>query len=187
MMLYINRVTYRGVHILLSIFLLFIISFPSYGKIYYSKNEAMQLVFGKNAEVEMLSLFLTTKEKVQIEKLARLKLESSLFTFYVGKRNGQLLGYAAIENYTVRTKPEVLLILLSTKGLVTEIHTLAFHEPPEYQPPLRWYQQFFNHRLDKIGLNTEIQGITGATLSTRSAIRMIRKVMAVFKIAIQEK
>ena len=169
------------------ILLLFAIMTPSYGKIYYSKNEAMELAFGKEAVVEMLPLFLTEAELTQIEKLARVKMESSLYTFYVGKKDGKILGYAAIENHTVRTKPETLLVLLSLEGQVKAIHTLAFHEPPEYQPPQRWYQLLYNRKLEQLSVRTDIQGITGATLSTRSAINITRKVIAVYQVLVMNK
>ncbi len=114
-------------------------------------------------------------------------MESSLYTFYVGKKGGKILGYAAIENHTVRTKPETLLVLLSPQGLVKVIHTLAFHEPPEYQPPQRWYQQLYKRELDQLSFRADIQGITGATLSTRSAINITRKVMAIYQILVKDK
>ena len=167
--------------------LLFTMISPCYGKIYYSKNEAMELAFGKNTTVEMLSLFPTEEQLTQIEKLARVKMESSLYTFYAGKKDGKVLGYAAIENHTVRTKPETLLVLLSPQGQVKAIHTLAFHEPPEYQPPQRWYQQLYKRELEQLSFRADIQGITGATLSTRSAINITRKVMAVYQILVKDK
>ncbi len=167
--------------------LLSVIIFPCYGKIYYSKNEAMELAFGQDAMVEMLSLFPDARQISQIEKRARVKLESSLFTFYVGKKDGKILGYAAIEHHTVRTKPETLLVVLSPEGQINAIHTLAFHEPPEYQPPQRWYQQLYQGELEKLSFNSDIQGITGATLSTRSALTITRKVMAIFQILVKEK
>jgi len=167
--------------------LLFAMISPSYGKIYYSKNEAMELAFGKDAVVEMLSLFPTEEQLVQIEKLARVKMESALYTFYIGKKDGEILGYAAIENHRVRTKPETLLVLLTPEGKVKVIHTLAFHEPPEYQPPQRWYQQLYNLEIDQISFREDIQGITGATLSTRSALNITRKVLAIYQIMVKEK
>lgn len=165
---------------------LFAIIFPCYGKIYYSKNEALALAFGKDATIEMLSLFPDEKQLTQIENLARVKMESSLFTFYVGKSEGKILGFAAIENHVVRTKPETLLVILSPEGLVSGIHTLAFHEPPEYQPPQRWYQQLYQRSLEKLSFNEDIQGITGATLSTRSALNITRKVLAIYQILVKD-
>ena len=165
--------------------LLLLMMFPVFGKIYYSKTEAMVLAFGEGATVEMLSLFPDDNQVKEIENKARVKLESNFITFYVGKKNGRVSGYAAIESHTVRTKPETLLIVLSPSGDIEAIHTLAFHEPPEYQPPQRWYQQLFGKALPQLSLNTDIQGISGATLSTRSALKMARKVKAVFEVMVK--
>lgn len=85
------------------------------GKIFYSKNEAMVLAFGEGAQVETLSLFPDEQQTAAIEKDAKVKLDSGMFSFYVGKQAGKIVGYAAIETMTVRTKPETLMIVLSLK------------------------------------------------------------------------
>ena len=145
----------------------------------------MELAFGQDASVEMLSLFPTQEQISAIEKLARVKMESSLFSFYVGKKDGKVLGYAAIETRTVRTKPETLLVVLTPDGSLRDIYTLAFHEPPEYQPPKRWYEQMYGQPIEQLDFNAGIHGISGATLSTRSALSSTRKVMAVYQIMLK--
>ncbi len=173
---------FKGI-ILGLIFLL--VAVPAASKIFYSKNEALALAFGKDATVEMLSLFPSEQQLKKIEQLARVKMESSLFTFYVGKKAGKVLGYAAIESHIVRTKPETLMVVLDSQGKVMAIHTLAFHEPPEYQPPQRWYELLYQRDLAQLRLSGDIQGIAGATLSTRSAVDVTRKVMAVFQVMLK--
>lgn len=160
---------------------------PCHGKIFYSKSEAMELAFGQEATVEMLTLFPDDQEMQRIEQMARVKMDSAIFTFYVGKKAGRLLGYAAIETHTVRTKPETLLVVLSEDGKLRGMHTLAFHDPPEYLPPARWFAQMYGKPLQELSLNREIQGITGATLSTRAALNSARKVLAVYQVMIEEK
>lgn len=160
---------------------------PSFAKIFYSKNEAMELAFGKNAQVELLSLFPDEQEMAKIQQTSRVKLDSGLFTFYVGKDQGKVLGYAAIETATVRTKPQTLMIVLTPEGAVSNVVTLAFHEPPEYQPPERWYEQFRDRPLAELDFNKGVQGISGATLSTRSGLDSVRKVLAVYQIMIKDK
>jgi Na+-translocating ferredoxin:NAD+ oxidoreductase RnfG subunit len=170
--------------------LLLLLSFfanPSFGKIFYSKDEAMELAFGKSAQIELLSLFPDKNDISKIEAAAHTKLESGLFTFYVGKNQGKILGYAAIETETVRTKPETILVVLTPEGDVRNVTLLAFHEPPEYQPPERWFEQFNNRPLAEIEFNKSIQGISGATLSTRSALNSVRKVLAVYQILVKNK
>jgi transcriptional regulator of nitric oxide reductase len=116
---------------------------PSFAEIFYSKNEAMELAFGKGTQVDQLSLFPDENETAKIQQDAKIKLDSGLFTFYVGKDQDKLLGYAAIETSTVRTKPETLMIVLTPDGELRNVYMLAFHEPPEYQPPDRWFEKLY--------------------------------------------
>lgn len=174
---------YRRVSLALCLPLL-LATTPAFAKIFYSKNEAMELAFGK-AQVELLSLFPDQDQMAKIQKEARVTLDSGLFTFYVGKDQGKILGYAAIETSTVRTKPETLLIVLTPDGQLRNIVTLAFHEPPEYMPPERWYTQLYNRPLAELDFNKGVDGISGATLSTRSAISSVRKVMAFYQILVK--
>lgn len=172
------------------IFLILVIaltSASSFATIFYSKNEAMELVFGKNATIENLSLFPDEKETAAIQAIAKTPLESGMFTFYVGKENGKITAYAAIESNTVRTKPETLMIVLTPEGELQNVFTLAFHEPPEYQPSEQWYQKLIKLPLADLELNKGVDGVSGATLSTRSALISIRKVMAFHRIMIQHK
>lgn len=160
---------------------------PCFAKIFYSKDEAMELAFGKGKRVEMLSLFPNEGHKAKIQELAKVKLESGMFTFYVGKDQDKILGYAAIEAITVRTKPETLMIVLTPTGELRNVYTLAFHEPPEYQPPERWYEKLNKLPLSEMDFNKGVDGISGATLSTRAAITSIRKVLAIYQVLIQDK
>lgn len=160
---------------------------PSFGKIFYSKNEAMELAFGKGMQVELLSLFPDDNQVAKIQQDAKVKLDSGLFTFYVGKDQVKILGYAAIETSIVRTKPETLMVVLTPDGELRNVYTLAFHEPPEYQPPERWFEQLYKRPLAEMDFNKGVDGISGATLSTRSALNSIRKVMAIYKVMIKNK
>ncbi|CAL1241467.1 FMN-binding domain-containing protein [Candidatus Methylocalor cossyra] len=166
--------------------LLLLAAATSRGTIYYSKDEAFELAFGPGSEVETIPAFLTEEQAAAVERTARVKLDGRLFTFYVGKRQGQVLGYAALESHTVRTQPETLLIVLSPTGELVRTEVLAFHEPPEYQPPARWFERLYRHPLQDLQLDRGIDGISGATLSSRAALDSIRKVMAIYSIALRE-
>jgi Na+-translocating ferredoxin:NAD+ oxidoreductase RnfG subunit len=159
----------------------------SFATVYYSKNEAMELAFGKGTEIESLSLFPDEQQTAKIEQDAKIKLDSGLFTFYVGRSQNKILAYAAIETSNVRTKPETLMIVLTPDGALRDVHTLAFHEPAEYQPPASWFKKLYNRPLAELELNKGVDGISGATLSTRSAINSIRKVMAIYQVMIKNK
>lgn len=157
----------------------------SFAQIFYSKTEALELAFGK-AQVENLSLFPDEAQSAKIQQLAKAKLESGLFTFYVGKENDKILGYAAIESETVRTKPETVMILLTPEGELKSVTILAFHEPPEYMPPVRWFESLAKRPLDEMDFSKGIDGVSGATLSTHSALNSVRKVMAIYQVMVKK-
>ncbi len=154
--------------------------------VFYSKDEAFELAFGKDAAVEPVSLFLTDEQAEKIEKIAQVKLDSKLYSLHVGKRGGQVLGYAAIESHNVRTQPETVMIVLSPVGELVRVEMLAFHEPPEYQPPARWFERLYKRPLQDLRLGQGVDGISGATLSSRASLDGIRKVMAVYQVAVKE-
>ncbi len=175
----------RTITSILFLFLLALAS-TSQATVFYSKEEAFELAFGAGAEVESLAVFLTDEQSEQIEKTAQVKLDSKLYTFHVGKRGGQILGYAAIESHNVRTQPETVMILLSPTGELIRVEMLAFHEPPEYQPPARWFERLYRRPLAELRLNQGVDGIAGATLSSRASLDGIRKVLAIYLIALKE-
>lgn len=158
----------------------------AFSTVYYSKDEAFELAFGKGATVESLPVFLTDEQAGKIEKLAQVKVEERLYTFHVGKRGEEILGYVALESHTVRTQPEMLMVVLSPKGELVKAEILAFHEPPEYQPPARWFERLYRRPLEEMRLNQGVDAISGATLSARAALDSVRKVMAIHKIAMTE-
>jgi len=154
--------------------------------VYYSKDEAFELAFGQGAAVESLPVFLTDDQAAAIEKTAQVKLDSKLFTFHVGKRGDQVLGYAAIESHNVRTQPETVLIVLTPRGELNRIEMLAFHEPPEYQPPARWFEKLYRRPFEDLRLNQGVDAISGATLSSRATVDGVRKVLAIYRLAFKE-
>jgi hypothetical protein len=159
---------------------------PCFAEVFYSKNEAMELAFGKGASVEPLSLFPDEQQIAQIQQLAKVKLESGLFTFYVNKNQDKILAYAAIETSTVRTKPETLMIVLTPEGELSKVYTLAFHEPPEYMPPERWFEQLYKRPLADMDFGKGVDGMAGATLSTHAGLDSVRKVMAIYQVMVKK-
>ena len=160
---------------------------PGFATIFYSKNEAMELAFGAGTQIEPLSLFPDENQTAKIQQDSKVKLDSGMFTFYVGKKQDKILGYAAIETGTVRTKPETLMIVLTPDGELSKVLMLAFHEPPEYQPAQGWYEKLYMRPLADMAFNKGVDGISGATLSTRSALDSIRKVMSIYQVMVKNK
>lgn len=152
----------------------------------YSKDEAFELAFGKDAEIVEHPVYLSDEDTAEIEKRSQVKPESQLVTFFEGHHQGGLIGYAVIDSHTVRTQTETILVVLSPKGDLIRAEILAFHEPPEYKPSESWLKHLEKRSIPDLKLNHGVDGISGATLSSRAILNSIRKTLATFQVALQK-
>ena len=104
----------------------------------------------------------------------------------IGFKDDRLLGYALIDVHNVRTLSEAFLVVLTPEGEVRSLRLLAFHEPLEYMPNARWYDQFEEKSLSQpMRLGGDVHGIVGATLSARATTRGVRRALALYEVVIQ--
>lgn len=157
-------------------------------KVFHTVQEALALAFPEADRVEPHSFFLTEAQVEQVQNLAQAPVETKIITCHIGRTGQDVLGYAFIETHIVRTLPETFLIVVSPRGTVQRILTLAFYEPQEYLASERWIAQFDQRSLTpQLQVERDIHGIAGSTLTARAATRGIRKALALFQVLIQEK
>ncbi len=155
------------------------------GAVYYGKQDALEAAFPDADEIEAKRFFLTEEQREQIQNLAGAPLEDRLLTLHVGKKADKILGYAFLETHEVRTMPETLLIVVSPDGGIAKILLAAFYEPPEYEAPKRWLEQFDRAKLTPgLRVNRDIKGIAGSTLTAHAVTSGIRRVLAMYQILI---
>ena len=132
----------RGVVLAVSVTAVLTATAPS-AKVFLAKDEALALAFPGADRVEERVFILTDAQKAEVEKLARARLDTQLWTIHVGWRGGAPVGYAVIDTHVVRTLPETCMVVISPAGEVERVEILAFNEPPEYAadgtlaPPVR--------------------------------------------------
>jgi len=154
--------------------------------VYYSREEALDVAFPDAERVESETHVLTQGQVERIEQLSRCSLESKLVNVYTGIKGDRVVGYAFIDVHTVRTLPEAFMIVLSPEGSVRSLRVLAFHEPLDYQPTSRWYEQFADKSLrEPLRVGGDIHGIVGATLSARATTRGVRRALALYEVLVQ--
>ncbi len=153
-----------------------------------SLEEALRLAFPEAERVVKRQTLLGGEELARAEKLGKVKIESRLWTFYVGYEGGKPSGYAVLDTHVVKTLPETVMVVLDTKGRVRSVRLLAFYEPSEYMPSQRWLDQFRQADLGSdVRPGSGIQGITGATLSARSLSASVRRALAIYRVGIEGK
>ena len=155
-------------------------------KVFYSRSEALEMAFPEADRIESETYVLADAQVARIEQISESPIDSKLVKIYRGLKGDRLLGYAVIDMHRVRTLPEAFLVVLSPKGSVQSLRVLAFHEPLEYLPTDRWYDQFDEKDLSHaLRLGGDVHGVVGATLSARATTRGVRRILAYYEVLIQ--
>jgi hypothetical protein len=148
--------------------------------VFMSQQEAIDGAFGRKANVERQTFFLTPAQLAQVKKLGGGDGKQGLVVRYVARENGRLLGYLYFDAHRVRTLAETVMFVVTPAGTIDRVEILSFNEPQEYLPKSRWLDQFRGRKLDAdLNLKRSIRPITGATLSGRAIVDASRKVLAI--------
>lgn len=176
--------------IFLIIALPLIILFPgdeSFSKVLMSREEALKTVYPDADSVERNSVFLSASLKEKIAKRSKTEVDSNIYTFYVARHNGEVLGYSLIDTHIIRTKTETILITINPNGAVKRIDVLAFYEPKDYYPSKKWMGLFPNHKLDKnLRIGRDIPNMSGASLTSNALVAAVRKALALFELTCKD-
>lgn len=149
-----------------------------------TQDEALALAFG-SATVERRTAYLDEGQLDDARALAgpRVRIDQGIVPYYVAAVGSEPVGVAYFDAHRVRTLQEVLMVVVEPDGTVRRVETVSFREPPEYEAPRGWLDQFPGRRLDdELSLRGEIATITGATLTANAVTMAVRRVLALHAI-----
>lgn len=157
---------------------------PARAVVFMTRDQALAQAF-PGARIERRAFVLTEAQVAALETRARARAQTRLVTAYLAWRGDTLRGTAFFDSRTVRTMPGVFMIVIAPDSTLARIDVLAFHEPPEYQPPARWLALLGRHRLDdRLWPERDIRTLSGATLSTRAVTEATRMALACWEVLV---
>ena len=155
-------------------------------KVFAGRKDALAEAFPTAVRIDEKTHVLGDELAARCERHARAQLDSRLVTLYTAWGEAGVLGYAHISIHNVRTKPEALLIVLTPSGQVRSVRILAFHEPLDYLPAGRWYDQFEGSTQEApLRIGRDIHGVVGSTLSARAASEAVRHALAFYELLVR--
>lgn len=147
--------------------------------------QAVRRAFPDITGIDRKVIFLTDDQQRKIEKMAGVSLPSRLAVVYLIRQKERVTAYALAETHIVRTKGETLVMFITPEGRIKGAEILAFHEPPEYRPTERWLAQFAGRLLtDDLRPRRGIHTVSGATLSAQAVTGSVRRLLAVWAVAV---
>jgi hypothetical protein len=164
-----------------------VVGWPGAGaaRVFHSQQEALALAFAEVDRIEARRFLLTDAQAQAIEAASRAPLATRIVTLHEGWLDGEVVGYALIDVHRVRSMSEALLVVVTPDARIAAVRVLAFHEPQDYLPKRKWFDQFLGRELaPELQLNHEIHGIAGATLTARAVTRSVRRALALHRVLV---
>ena len=132
--------------------------------------EVLQEKFSK-CELKKENLFLNKDQIVKIEKELSFKVSALMLRFY----NPCNKSYIYVDSHPVRTLNETVLIEIKQNEL-SWLEIASFMEPKEYVPPKKWLELFKKRSV------SDVDGLTGATLSENAIKKVVEKYKVVNRV-----
>ena len=181
-----KQIRVRGGVLALALALLAVPTGAASAKVFASQQQALAEAFPEASRIQRRTLLIRKKDAEKITAITHNELESKLVVIHTAYKEDELLGYAHIDVHNVRTKPEAFMIVLKPDGTVRSVRILAFHEPLDYLPTSRWYDQFAGKtREDALRVGHDVHGVVGATLSARAAADGVRRMLAYWEVLLK--
>lgn len=156
----------------------FIRAAPVSARVLLAQKDALAIAFPGGMAPERRTAFLSDAQVKEAERLARSKLESRVWTYYVAGST-----WAYFESHLVRTMNETIMVVIGADAEVRFVEILSFAEPEDYLAPRKWLRQFDGKPLgDELALRRGLRNIAGATLTAEAVARAVRRVLAVHKV-----
>jgi len=149
------------------------------GTVMQTVDEALLSVF-PSADVTRETVFLEEAQRIRAKEIAGVEIDRLRVHPYVARVGDEVVGVGYFDTHRVRTLPETVMVLIDPSGKLREVRVLAFREPIDYIAPDPWYRQFDGRGLSPaLKLGSDIQGVTGATLTARATTQAVRRVLAI--------
>ena len=153
---------------------------PARARVLLSQKDALALAF-PDGKFERRTAYLTPEQAAAVEKASGAKLDSKVWTYYVGASSAPPSAY--FESHKVRTMNEAFMVVVNPDATVRFIEILSFAEPSEYQAPKPWLKQFQGKPLgDDLLLRRGLRNITGASITSEAVTRGVRRILAVHEV-----
>ena len=145
-----------------------------------TQSQALGLAFPAGTAVERRTAYLSGPQVEKVQALAKAKLDSKVWTYYVGVASGAVVGTAYFDRVVVRTMPATLMAAVDADGSLKFLEVLTFDEPEDYRAGPRWLAQLRGRRLGAdLRVGGVLRNMAGATLTSAALADSARRMLAI--------
>ena len=148
-------------------------------EIYFTEDEAAKVMFPDSEKIRKDTLTLTADQKAFVEEVIGWKFPETSFDVFVGETQGNVDGYAVIQNTIGKHRPITYMVAVDSAGEVMNFEVLVYREARGNEIATKRFNYQYQGKTvgDPIRINRDIINITGATMSVRSASAGVKRVL----------
>ena len=150
-------------------------------EIYLTPDAAAQLMFPESDRIRKEIITLPPQQKTRIQEIIGWKFPETSFECFIGETNGNVDGWALIQNTIGKHKPMTYMVGVNPQGEATNVEVLVYRESrgSEVRTKRFNYQYEGKNVYDPIRINRDIINISGATMSVRSMSAGVKRALVI--------
>jgi Na+-transporting NADH:ubiquinone oxidoreductase subunit NqrC len=154
----------------------------AYATQYITVEQAQKLMFGPTAQFERRDLKLDKESARAIQKISGVKVRLLDVPIWQVSENGKPSGYFIVDEVYGKHEFITYAVALEADGRVRQVEILDYRETYGYQiRNPEWRAQFVGKSVaDPVKLETDIQNISGATLSCKHVTEGVKRILAIY-------
>lgn len=148
-------------------------------------DEALEFIFGKDVQIEEKKVVLDEDTREEIEEEMGFNFDFKYdkeFDFFIGKKEGKIFRYAAIDIVAGKWGPITYIIGFTPEGKVYDLAIMSYSEIRGRPARKRIFLNQYKGKTIKsrLKLKRDIHGISGATITSRGMTHGVKKMLYVF-------
>ena len=154
------------------------------GQVFMKPKKALEKLMPEAEIFAQDRKILTPEFKTRLRQILGKRVREKGYTFIIGMKDNGPTGYAVMLNMIGKERPITFMIAVNLDGTVRAVEVLIYRESQgsEIRSP-RFMKQFEGKTIDSpLKPGRDIDAITGATLSSRSATYVVKKALALMEI-----
>lgn len=160
---------------------------PCHAVQYLTVEQAQHLMFAEAKEFAPTPLKLTRDQAREIERLSGVSVRTPEQSVWLARAEGRNLGWFIVDEVIGKHELITYAVALGTDGSVRQIEVLEYRETYGYEiRNPNWRRQFVGKRQgDTLKLDQDIRNISGATLSCRHVTEGVKRLLAMYQVALR--
>lgn len=158
---------------------LLLFSTSLYAGVYLTEEEALTSAFPQADEIKKKRVIILDEQAEKIESRLRIKGAKRTFTYYEGIEGARTQGYAVIKTAFSKLSFFTFMVVIDSVRVIKQVEILSYWELRGTEiRQKRFLEQFKGKTIqDQLRLNSDIDAITGATISCQAITNGVREIL----------